>query len=243
MTSMNQKIKLIVLLLLFLPVLLLAETFDISIKYLGVSVVKVSMINEDSTLTVNAKSTFIASIASNMNNSYRSDYSGNFLPSTYKKNIDQGDYFEYRTIEYNRETLIAKRISDVSPFYNCEYPIKPESRDFFSALFYLRKAIDEPKGELWIDANRLIWRVEYTVVGKEVISTKLGKKQAIIVEMNFYNHLKGEKERSDMLTNNLVNEERSLIFWFSDDEQRLPLKAKFMMKPFAVVWKLNSYTK
>ena len=44
MTSMNQKIKLIVLLLLFLPVLLLAETFDISIKYLGVSVVKVSMI-------------------------------------------------------------------------------------------------------------------------------------------------------------------------------------------------------
>ena len=242
MIAMNQKFKLIAIILLIIPVFLLAETFDVSIKYLGLSVVKVSMINEVSTLTVNAKSTFIASIASNMTNSYRSVYSGNFLPSTYKKTIDQGNYFEYRTIEYNRETLTAKRISDVAPFYNCEYPIKPESRDFFSALFYLRKAIDEPKGELWIDANRLIWRAEYSVVGKEVISTKLGKKKAIKVEMKFFNYLNEEKERSDMLTNNLVNEERSLFFWFSDDEQRLPLKAKFMMKPFAVVWKLNSYT-
>ena len=60
--------------------------------------------------------------------------------------------------------------------------------------------------------------------------------------MKFFNYLNDEKERSDMLTNNLVNEERSLVFWFSDDEQRLPLKAKFKMKPFAVVWKLNSYT-
>ena len=238
---MSKKFRAIVIILLFIPFSLVAETFDLSIKYLGISVVKVSMIDEDSTLAIRAKSTFIASIASNMDNSYRSVYSGNFLPSTYKKNIDQGDYFEYRTIEYNREKLTAKRISDVSPFYNSEYPIKPESRDFFSALFYLRKAIDVPSGELWIDANKLIWRVEYSVVGKEVISTKLGKKQAIKVEMKFYNHLGGERERSDMLTNNLVNEERSLVFWFSDDEQRLPLKAKFKMKPFAVVWKLNSY--
>ncbi len=242
MIAMNQKFKLVAIILLFIPVFLLAETFDLSIKYLGLSVVKVSMINEDSTLTVNAKSTFIASIASNMNNTYRSVYSGDYLPFTYKKTIDQGNYFEYRTIEYNRETLTAKRVSDVTSNRNCEYPIKSESRDFFSALFYLRKAIDEPKGELWIDANRLIWRVEYSVVGKEIISTRLGKKQAIKVEMKFFNYLNKEKERSDMLTNNLVNEERSLFFWFSDDEQRLPLKAKFMMKPFAVVWKLNSYT-
>ena len=240
---MNQKYRSIALILLFIPVLLLAETFDLSIKYLGVSVVKVSMVNEDSTLIVNAKSTFIASIASNMNNSYRSVYTDNFLPKTYEKHIDQGDYFENRIIEYNRQTLTATRKSNISPDRNCEYPIKPESRDFFSALFYLREAIDEPIGELWIDANKLIWQVKYSVVGKEIISTKLGKKEAIKVEMNFYNYLNGDKERSDMLTNNLVTEDRTLLFWFSDDEQRLPLKAKFLMKPFAVVWKLNSYTK
>jgi len=240
---MSKKFKLIAIILLLIPVFLLAETFNLSIKYLGLSVVNVSIIDEDSILTTKAKSTFIASIASNMNNLYSSVYSSNYLPDTYEKQIDQGDYFENRIIEYNRRTLTAKRTSNISPDRSCEYSINSESRDFFSALFYLRKAIDEPKGELWIDANKLIWKVEYSVVGKEVISTKLGKKQAIKVEMKFYNHSGGEKERSDMLTNNLVNEERSLIFWFSDDEQRLPLKAKFMMKPFAVVWKLNSYTK
>ncbi len=235
--------KQIILIFLLIPLLLLAETFDISIKYLGFSVVNVTVTNTDSILTINARSTFIASIASNMDNSYRSVYSGNFLPSKYEKHIDQGDYFEDRIIEYNRQTLTAKRMSNISPDRNCEYPIKLQSRDFFSALFYLREAINEPAGELWIDANKLIWRVEYSITGKEEISTAFGKKDAIKVKMNFHNYLNEEKERSDMLTNNLVNEERSLIFWFSDDEQRLPLKAKFMMKPFAVAWKLNSYTK
>ncbi|MDA3814265.1 MAG: DUF3108 domain-containing protein [Candidatus Cloacimonetes bacterium] len=240
---MKQKSKLIIFIFFIIPVFLLAETFDLSIKYLGFSVVHVKMINEDSTLTVNARSTFIASIASKMDNFYRSVYTANFLPVTYEKYIDQGDYFEDRIIEYNRQTLTAKRVSNISPDRNCEYPIITESRDFFSALFYLRNAIDEPTGVLWVDANKLIWRVEYSVTGKERISTKFGKKSAIKVKLNFQNYLHEENERSDMLTNNLVNEERSLLFWFSDDEQRLPLKAKFMMKPFAVVWKLNSYTK
>ncbi|MEA2096477.1 MAG: DUF3108 domain-containing protein [Candidatus Cloacimonadota bacterium] len=239
---MSKKFRALVIILLFIPFFLVAETFDLSIKYLGISVVKVSMTDEDSTITITAKSTFIASIASNMDNFYKSVYSVNYLPDSYEKHIDQGDYFENRIIEYNRQTLTAKRISNIFPDRNCEYPIKPESRDFFSALFYLRKAIDEPTGELWIDANKLIWRVEYFVVGKEKISTIFGKRSTIKVKLNFQNYLNREKERTDMLTNNLVNEERSLLFWFSDDEQRLPLKAKFMMKPFAVVWKLNSYT-
>ena len=240
---MNQKFKFITFLLLLTPILLLAETFDLSIKYLGITAVKVSIVNNDSVLSVNAKATPIASIASNMDNSYKSIYSGNFLPILYQKLIDQGDYYEDRIIKYNRDMQTANRVSNISPDRNCEYPINPESRDFFSALFYLRKALDEPSGELWVDANRLIWKVNYKVIGKETISTKLGKMQAIKVELNLQNYLNKEKERSDMLTNNLVNPERALIFWFSDDEQRLPLKAKFMMNPFAVIWKLNSYKK
>ena len=240
---MNQKYKVITFLLLLTPILLLAETFDLSIKYLGITAVKVSIVNKDSVLTINAKATPIASIASNMDNFYKSVYSGNFLPIQYQKLINQGDYYEDRIIKYNRDMQTAKRLSNISPDRNCEYSINPESRDFFSALFYLRKALDEPSGELWVDANRLIWKVNYKVIGKETISTKLGEIQAIKVELNFQNYSNKEKERSDMLTNNLVNPERALIFWFSDDDQRLPLKAKFMMKPFAVVWKLNSYKK
>jgi len=240
---MNQKFKFITLLIFLTPILLIAETFDLSIKYLGITAVKVSIVNKDSILTIHAKATPIASIASNMDNLYKSIYAGNFLTTRYEKLIDQGDYFEDRVVEYNRSEQTATRISNILPDRNCEYLINPESRDFFSALFYLRKAIDDPSGELWVDANKLIWKVNYKVIGKEIISTKLGKKQAIKVELNFQNYLDKEKERSDILTNNLVNPERSLIFWFSDDEQRLPLRAKFTMKPFAVVWKLNSYKK
>ncbi|MDP8269477.1 MAG: DUF3108 domain-containing protein [Candidatus Tenebribacter davisii] len=240
---MNHKFILIAVIILLIPVFVCAESFDISIKYLGISVVKVKITNEDSTLSVQARSTFIASIASNMNNRYTSVYTGNYLPFTYQKQINQGDYFEDRIVKYDRQHLTAQRISSISSERNSEYEIKSESRDFFSALFYLRKAIDEVQGEMWVDANKLIWNVQYSVIGKEIISTKLGRINTIKVKLNFQKYSNREKERSDMLTNNLVNEERSLIFWFSDDEQRLPVKAKFLMKPFAVVWKLNSYKK
>lgn len=240
---MNQNNKYILIFFLFIPVILFAETFNISISYLGITAVKVYITDQDSTLTVNANATFIASVASNLNNTYKSTYSDDYLPVKYEKFIDQGDYFEDRIIDYDRNALTAKRISNISAKRNCEYQINRESRDFFSALFYLRKAIDKPAGELWIDANRLIWQVRYTIIAREEIYTKLGKQNAIKVRLDFFNYLNEEKERSDMLTNNLVNEDRELIFWFSDDELRLPLKAKFMMKPFAVVWKLRSYSK
>lgn len=61
------------------------------------------------------------------------------------------------------------------------------------------------------------------------------------MELTFVQISSGEKENTDMLTNNLVNEEKSLLFWFSDDERHIPLKAKFVMKPFSVLWKLESY--
>ena len=44
-----------------------------------------------------------------------------------------------------------------------------------------------------------------------------------------------------MLTNNLVDEGKHLLFWFSDDEKRIPLRAEFNMKPFPVVWELENY--
>ncbi|MCF7859063.1 MAG: DUF3108 domain-containing protein [Candidatus Cloacimonetes bacterium] len=216
---------------------------NLSIKYLGVSVVNVNVTNIDSTLFVNARATFIASIAANMNNNYISHYSGAYLPTVYIKKIDQGDYFEDRTTTYDRQKLEAQRISKLGPEQNCLYPIMPESRDFFSALFYLRTVLDEPRGELWVDANKLIWKVNYKIVGYETISTKLGRKQAIKLEITFNNYSKGVKERSDMLTNNLVDEDKVLEIWFSNDDLKLPIKAKFIMAPFPVTWKLNSYTR
>jgi len=239
---MKRKSKAILLTFFFIPVILFAEHFKVSISYLGFTAVNVTITDKDSILTVNAKASLIASIASNMDNNYISNYVDNYLPVKYKKIIDQGDYFEDRIVEYDRENLLAKRTSKISSKINCVYPIKAGSRDFFSALFYLRKALTKPRGSFFVDANKLIWKVNYEVLEHENIRTKFGRKKAIKVRLNFNNYSGKEKERSDMLTNNLVDENRELIFWFSDDELRLPLKAKFMMKPFAVVWKLRSYS-
>ncbi|MCF7884181.1 MAG: DUF3108 domain-containing protein [Candidatus Cloacimonetes bacterium] len=215
---------------------------ELSIRYIGLPVVNVEMTDVNNTITVKAKATKIASIAAKMDNTYISHYSDNYLPNSYKKIIHQKDYHENRVTEYFRATKTAKKTSYINYDKNKVFPINSESRDFFSSLFYLRTVCDQPFGELYLDANSLIWKANYKNLGKELINTELGKLNAIKIKLTFQKISDKETENTDMLTNNLVTEEKSLIFWFSDDERHIPLKAKFMMKPFAVVWKLENYS-
>ena len=238
---MKLNIKLTILFLILFIAFLSAEEIELAIKYLGISVVKVKMINVDNRLTVHASSTFIVSIASKMDNLYIIDYTDDYLPAKYTKKINQKKYAEDRETIYNREIRKAERTSFIDPAKSCEYTINEASRDFFSSLFFLRDVIDNNEGEVWLDANKLIWKAHYKKIGDEVIKTPLGKLNSIKVQISFERISSQEKERSDMLTNNLVNEEKSLLFWFSDDERRIPLKAKFIMKPFSVVWKIENY--
>ncbi len=238
---MKLKIRTTVLFLILFIAFLSAEEIELTIKYLGLSVVKVKMTNVDNRLTVHARSTSIASIASKMDNLYIIDYADDYLPVKYIKKINQKKYAEDRETIYDREVRRAERTSFIDPAKSCEYTIDETSRDFFSSLFFLRNAIDTNKGDVWLDANKLIWKAHYIKIGEEVIKTSLGKLNSIKVQISFERITNQEKERSDMLTNNLVNEEKSLIFWFSDDERRIPLKAKFIMKPFSVVWKIENY--
>ena len=238
---MKLKIKLTIIFLIIFITFLSAEEIELAIKYLGISVVKVKMINVDNRLIVHAISTSIASIASKMDNLYIIDYTDNYLPTKYIKKINQKKYAEDRETIYNREIRKAERTSFIDPEKSCEYTINEKSRDFFSSLFFLRNAIDSNEGEVWLDANKLVWKAHYKKIGEEIIKTPLGKLNSIKVQISFERISNQEKERSDMLTNNLVNEEKSLIFWISDDERRIPLKAKFIMKPFSVVWKIENY--
>ena len=238
---MKLKIKLIVLSLILFATFTSAEEIELAIKYLGISVVKVKMTTFDNNITVHARSTSIANIASKMDNFYIIDYIDDYLPEKYTKKINQRKYAEDRETIYNREIREAKRTSLLDPAKNCEYPINKASRDFFSSLFFLRNAVDNNEGEIWLDANKLIWKAHYKKIGEEIIKTPLGKLNSIKVQINFEKISNQDEERSDMLTNNLVNEKKPLIFWFSDDERRIPLKAKFIMKPFSVIWKIENY--
>lgn len=239
---MNRFPKLLILLFLYTCSLLAYERIDLSIRYLGLPVVDVVMTDDGEKIQVTAKATTIASIAARMNNQYISYYSDDFLTEKYRKLIRQKDYEEDRITLYDRDGLVARRISYILPEENKEYPIVKNSRDFYAALFYLRKMLrTQTKGEIWLDANALIWKAKYEVIGTEELNTELGHLEAIKVKFTFKQISMGEKENSDMLTNNLVNEDRSLFFWFSNDERKIPLKAKFLMKPFSVTWKLENY--
>ncbi len=220
-----------------------AEVLDFSINYLGIGVVDVRMTDRDHCLTVTAKSTSVAGIFSEMDNIYVSEYGEDYLPVRYSKDIRQDRYSEDRTTCYDREFLIARRISRIDSARSITYPIVAESRDFFSALYFLRNANLDSLESVPLDANSLIWTARISKEETEEIKTILGKVSATRVRIDFERTSDREKERSDMLTNNLVNEEVPMYIWFTCDERRLPIRAKFDSSPFTVTWKLTGYEK
>ncbi len=219
-----------------------AERLHLSIRYLGIKVADVKISDKQNLLHVHAKATGIAGFASSMDNTYSSYYKADYLPETYRKEINQKNYSESRLIYFDRSSLIARRISNISTNRNKEYPILPESRDFFSGLYYIRNNLENP-GSIILDANGLIWEAQYKVSEKEIISSQLGRQEVYKVEIRFYQLSSDKKERSDILTNNLVHEDNELSLWITSDDRRIPLRARYNRKPFPVYWQLESYEK
>ena len=240
---MRIKIYFFIILLLTAVLNLFSNKISLTIKYLGFNVVYVTMEDNGSELIITARSSALASIASGMDNHYSVVYLGDYLPQTYAKIIEQKDYQERRIITYNREEKTATLTSFIDSSRNCTYAIHPEARDFFSALFYLGKNLNENGGTIWLDAGNLIWQADYEMVKRETVRSYKGKQEALLVKLDFKKISETEKVRSDMLTNNLVSEDNNLYVWFTDDAERIPVKAKFAMSPFSVIWKVTDHEK
>ena len=238
---MNCKTKLFFILLTLIFFNLQAEKIHLSIRYLGLKVVNIMMEDSENKISIYGQSTSLANIAAKLDNRYFVEYDSDYLPIKYSKKIAQKNYFEDRITYYNREKSYAEMISFLDSSKSCEYEIKPSTRDFFSGLYYLRN--QEKSGEMWVDANQIIWKITYEFIGKETVNCAIGKVDARIVKITCKKYSDEKPKRSDMLTNNLVNEKNALYFWFTDDEQSIPVKAKYSMKPFPVIWKIESYEK
>ena len=115
------------------------------------------------------------------------------------------------------------------------------SRDFFSSLLFLRKINGLKFEKIYLDANKIIWSADLTLMKKEKISTQIGTFECNKYQIKFKKISNEKKERSDILTNNLVNEKGILYFWITDDKYKIPVLAKYMCKPFPVYWKIKSY--
>lgn len=238
---MNCKTKLLFILFFIIFFNLKAEKIHLSIRYLGLKVVNILMEDSENKISIYGQSTALANIAAKLDNSYFVEYEPDYLPINYSKKIVQKNYFEDRITYYNRENSTAKMTSFLDSSKDCEYKIKPSTRDFFSSLFFLRN--QEQSGEMWVDANQITWKVKYEFIGKETINCAIGKIDARIVKITCEKYSDENPKRSDMLTNNLVNEKNVLYFWFTDDEKSIPVKARYSMKPFPVIWKIESYEK
>jgi len=220
-----------------------AEKLNLAIKYLGLKIINAEIEDHNNVLNLTARSTPLANLMEKTDNKYIIEYENDYLPKKYTKIINQSDYFENRYVIYDRKKEIGKRVSFLDSTKTCEYSIHPLCRDFFSALFYLRKNLDKNPGEIWLDANKVTWKVTYQVIKKEKMSSPFGKINTKKVKITFQKKSSEKKERSDILTNNLVNEKRALYFWFSDDQDNIPIKAKYSMSPFPIIWKLTKYEK
>ena len=129
---------------------------------------------------------------------------------------------------------------DNQAFYDGELgpSVPPNVRDLFSALYALRgqpledgQVIDSP-----LDLDGQLWVARAVVLGREEIQTQLGTHQAIEVGIRFLEpeQAQGAREKSDVLTNNLVRANTKLTIWFSDDERKIPLRAQYRLVPFSL---------
>jgi len=219
---------------------LIAESMSFNINYLGVSVAKVNMSVNKDVLLIKAKSTDITNFLSDsIDNTYKITFNDSFLPLTYEKNIIQAKYKEKSITAYNYDNASYKDLN-ANTIY--EYQIKPNSRDIFSALIHLRRLNLKKDHTMNLEVNRNLWQVKSTFMKIEKVNTILGKKDCLLVKLDFKKTNINNNSKSDILTNNLVNENNSLYFWFTDDDQRIPIKAKYEMSPFSVIWLLTNYT-
>lgn len=147
------------------------------------------------------------------------------IPQRFYRNIAENKYRKYEIVDFdhaNKKVTVTKldketkKPKEIKPF-----TIDDNSQDLVSGYYYLRtidyKTITE--GEIisipaFFDDESYQFRVKY--VGREVVKTKLGKINAIVLS-------------PIMPSNSLFDGENAIQVWLSDDKNKIPLKVKAKM--------------
>ena len=223
-----------------------AERLSFSIDYLGFSVATVDMFlgsddDIEHKITVTSRSSrFIDFFTHSFENTYVVYADSLFRPKLYLKDINQRNFQEKAEIIYSFETSEAMFYDSISE-RSLKYHVLEDTRDFFSALYYLRTLNLKENQTLSLDVAGKIVLISSIFTKAEFIRTSIGGFDANRVEISFKWLDDTRKMRSDILTNNLWLEENKLIFWFTDDERQIPIKSQYVMKPFNVNWSIKSF--
>ncbi|MCK4338964.1 MAG: DUF3108 domain-containing protein [Candidatus Cloacimonetes bacterium] len=221
------------------------EKLYVTISYLSLrtATAEIKLEKRDSVqiISVIASSKGIVSAIYNVDNKYISTCDLDFVPIYYEKEILQKDFQEKKIVQYKHDKSMAKTIDFIN---NTEisYPIERTTYDIFSLLFAVRDLIPFEYNSFFCLANYDVWNVNIKFIGNEVLEFKSGKFECQKYLAKFKKVLDNNIiSRTDMLTNNLFNEKNNLIFWYSNDENHIPIKAKYVMFPFSLHWNLEEY--
>jgi len=222
---------------------------NFSIKYLGVTVATVELINNHENgkgyLSVHAQSTGTGRLLFPIDNRYYIEYREKYLPIIYIKEVNQRRFEMEKTAYFNLEQELVNIITaEQNRTIKAEFP---EARDFFCSLLYLSAKINSliqnnespvniaDDQSIVVYANDNYWKGKYIYSHTENIDGVPAEAYRIKLKLLTNN----EYFRSDVLTNNLIKDDNELLLWFSRQTRNLPVKAEFKETPFSVFWHLE----
>ncbi|PKN75577.1 MAG: hypothetical protein CVU49_02445 [Candidatus Cloacimonetes bacterium HGW-Cloacimonetes-2] len=140
----------------------------------------------------------------------------NLLPLKFSKNLQEGNYRQYRIHTYNHRantTTYQKYAFRQETFITEEMPLVAGSQDILSAFFWVRHQSLTPGRSVFvhITADGRSMRTEVKVHRRETIDTIFGRKQCLVIEPK----LAGEA---------VFKQSGRILIWLTDDEYKIPVK-------------------
>jgi hypothetical protein len=189
------------------------------------------------TVTTTAQSQGFVSLLFNVQNEFRSSFNPRTLCSErISKEINEGRRHKETEVVFDsqrKRAILDERdlTKPHEPPKHAENEIPNCVEDVVTAFYYSRSQDLQIAKPLHMPVNdgSKTYDVTLEVQARETIQTPLGKRLAIRVEPKVFNGLFKRKGR--------------MLVWFSDDEQHLPLRIKFMIAVGPITATLKSVTR
>lgn len=139
-------------------------------------------------------------------------------PLYFIRKINEGGHTKDKEIFFDQNKNVA-RVIDNKHKTEKTFSTKKEVQDMLSVFYFLRNKIDhkriEPGDEIVLDLffDDENYRFKTVFLKREVVKTKFGKVKCL-------------KFRPYVQADRIFEEEESLTFWVSDDENKMPVKIK-----------------
>lgn len=138
-------------------------------------------------------------------------------PVHFIRKIDEGGYTQNKEIHFDFDDHQAKVINHKKETED-SYSIENDVQDMLSSFYYIRKIdFSELKENDTIRINMFfdekMNQIDLKILGRETIKTKFGKIKTI-------------KVMPYVQEGRVFKDEENVIFWISDDENKIPVKIK-----------------